>query len=125
MRTAAAGRASSLVPARRVRSLVLAEPAVHPPSSRAGPVLRAGFTDVLVTGMLIRWMSVRQRPMATGASMAGARLSVAPRITKTNISVMTISVSSPEARVWPPGERAPKPFEASPPSKPGLPVAIM
>ena len=26
----------------------------HPPSNKAGPVLRAGFTDVLVTGMLTR-----------------------------------------------------------------------
>ena len=29
-----------------------------PPTTNAGPVLRAGFTEVLVTGMLIRWMSV-------------------------------------------------------------------
>jgi hypothetical protein len=29
----------------------------HPPTNSAGPVLRAGFTDVLVTGMLIRWTS--------------------------------------------------------------------
>jgi hypothetical protein len=26
----------------------------QPPAKRAGPVLRAGFTDVFVTGMLIR-----------------------------------------------------------------------
>ena len=26
----------------------------HPPTITAGPVLRAGFTDVFVTGMLIR-----------------------------------------------------------------------
>lgn len=31
----------------------------QPPAINAGPVLRAGFTDVFVTGMLIRWMSVR------------------------------------------------------------------
>ena len=40
----------------------------QPPTKSAGPVLRAGFTEVLVTGMLIRWISVRQRPIAIGAS---------------------------------------------------------
>ena len=30
----------------------------QPPTNSAGPVLRAGFTEVLVTGMLTRWMSV-------------------------------------------------------------------
>ena len=44
----------------------------------ATPVLRAGLTEVLVTGMLMRWMRVRHRPMAMGANPAGARLSVAP-----------------------------------------------
>jgi hypothetical protein len=35
-------------------------------------VLRAELTEVLVTGMLIRWISVRPRPMAVGAKPAGA-----------------------------------------------------
>ena len=43
-------------------------------------MLRAGFTDVFVTGMLIRWISVSPRPIAIGAKPAGARLSVAPRM---------------------------------------------
>ena len=30
----------------------------QPPTKIAGPMLRAGLTDVFVTGMLIRWMSV-------------------------------------------------------------------
>ena len=30
-------------------------------------MLRAGFTEVLVTGMLIRWIRVRQRPIASGS----------------------------------------------------------
>jgi len=29
-------------------------PSAQPPTKIAGPVLRAGFTEVLVTGMLIR-----------------------------------------------------------------------
>ena len=41
---------------------------------------RAGFTDVLVTGMLTRWIRVRPRPMAIGAKPLGARSSVAPRM---------------------------------------------
>ena len=35
----------------------------QPPTKIAGPVLRAGFTDVLVTGMLTRWISVSARPI--------------------------------------------------------------
>ena len=46
----------------------------QPPTNRAGPVLRAGFTDVFVTGMLIRWIKVRQNPIAKGANPFGARL---------------------------------------------------
>ncbi len=45
----------------------------QPPTNSAGPVLRAGFTEVLVTGMLIRWMSVSASPIAIGAKPAGAR----------------------------------------------------
>ena len=33
------------------------------PANRATAVERAGFTEVLVTGMLIRWIRVRARPM--------------------------------------------------------------
>ena len=44
----------------------------QPPTNKAGPVLRAGLTEVLVTGMLTRWMSVRPSPMASGANPAGA-----------------------------------------------------
>lgn len=35
----------------------------------ATPVLRAGLTEVLVTGMLIRWISVSVRPIASGQSL--------------------------------------------------------
>ena len=52
---------------------------------------RAGFTDVLVTGIEIRWMSVSARPMATGAVPAGAPLRVAPMITTRNSAVITTS----------------------------------
>ncbi len=45
----------------------------QPPTKSAGPVLRAGLTDVLVTGMLIRWISVSARPIASPAKPTGAR----------------------------------------------------
>jgi len=41
------------------------------PANRAGPVLRAGLTEVLVTGMETRWITVRVRPIAIGAKPAG------------------------------------------------------
>ena len=52
-----------------------------PPANRAGPVDRAGFTEVLVTGMLARWIRVSDSPIARGAKPFGARVSVAPRMT--------------------------------------------
>jgi len=89
-------------------------------------VLRAGFTEVLVTGMLIRWISVRHRPIASGANPAGARLSVAPRITIRNIIVITTSQTSAASIEYLPGECSPKPFDAKPAdtSKPTSPLAI-
>ena len=53
-------------------------PSAHPlppkASMIAGPVERAGFTDVLVTGMLTRWISVSARPMASAAKPFEARV---------------------------------------------------
>ena len=42
-----------------------------PPANSAGPIDRAGFTDVFVTGMLTRWISVSARPIAIGAKPFG------------------------------------------------------
>ena len=77
------------------------------PTNTATPVLRAGFTEVCVTGMLIKWMRVRHKPMAIGANPCGARLSVAPRMTRRNIMVMTTSVISAAGKLNPPSEWAP------------------
>ena len=74
---------------------------------------RAGFTEVFVTGMLMRWMRVRQRPMAMGANPAGARASVAPRITNRKANVMTASTRNAAPMPYPPGECSPKPFAAN------------
>ena len=53
----------------------------QPPTNSAGPVLRAGLTDVLVTGIDTRWMSVSASPMASGAKPTGALPCVAPMMT--------------------------------------------
>jgi len=87
-----------------------------PPSSNAGPVLRAGLTEVLVTGIEIRWIRVKPRPIAIGAKPAGARSDVAPKIIRRNIKVITTSVNMPDVTEYPPGEALAIPFEASPPS---------
>src|SRR5688500_5485757 len=63
-----------------------------PPANSATPVERAGFTEVLVTGMLIRWIRVSARPIAIGAKPAGARRWVAPMMTTRNIAVSATSL---------------------------------
>jgi len=58
-------------------------------------VLRAGFTEVLVTGMLTRWINVSANPMKIGANPAVDRAgSVAPMTTSTNPPVSTVSHSA-------------------------------
>src|SRR6185503_13838579 len=69
----------------------------QPPTNSAVPVLRAGFTDVFVPGMLSRWISVSARPMARPANPTGARLCVVPRITIRNMKVVTTSLTNPAA----------------------------
>ena len=92
----------------RARGTVhIAEQTCDVESEASGPVLRAGFTDVLVTGMLIRWMSVSPRPMAMGANPAGARLSVAPSMMIRNINVITTSQTRPALSEYWPGECSP------------------
>ena len=44
----------------------------QPPTNSAGPVERAGFAEVFVTGMPTRWISVSPSPMASGAGRGGA-----------------------------------------------------
>ena len=51
-----------------------------PPTNTAGAVEQAGFTEVLVTGMLMRWIRVELRPMAREANPMGASRPVTPRI---------------------------------------------
>ena len=46
-------------------------PIASPPANSAGPIERAGFTDVLVTGIDTRWIRVSDSPIAIGAKPAG------------------------------------------------------
>ncbi len=43
------------------------------PAYTATAVLRAGLTDVFITGMLIKWIKVSAKPIAIGAKPGGAR----------------------------------------------------
>ena len=50
------------------------------------------YTEVLVTGILIRWIKVSPKPMAKPANPLGAFECVAPKIMIKNMKVITISV---------------------------------
>ncbi|CAB4956529.1 unannotated protein [freshwater metagenome] len=77
---------------------------------------RAGFTEVLVTGMLMRWMSTSAKPMAMGAAAPTAFLAVVPRMTNRKPAVMTTSVMSAALIENPPGESLPYPLAANAPA---------
>ncbi len=95
-------------------------------AKNATAVERAGFTEVLVTGIEIRWMRVRPRPIAIGAKPAGALADVLPKMMIRKAAVRTSSIRKAAKRPYPPGELAPKPLEAKPPGvQSPLPEAIM
>jgi hypothetical protein len=87
------------------------------PAKTAAAIERAGFTEVLLTGMLTRWISVNMRPIASGARAAYSFSAVTERMTPTNTAVSTTSISSTAPRPKPPGECSPQPFEAKPDSR--------
>lgn len=73
----------------------------QPPTKRATPVLLAGLTDVLVTGMLMRCIRVRPKPMAIGAKSLGSSpvrrknlLHHSTRLKSINPSVTSTDISS-------------------------------
>ena len=82
-------------------------PRASPPANRAGPIDRAGFTEVLVTGIDTRWIRVSARPIAIGAKPRGARVSVAPRMTSRKKAVSTTSATRQASSEYPPGDRSP------------------
>ncbi|MCY1550362.1 hypothetical protein D9M68_866140 [compost metagenome] len=72
----------------------------------AGPVERAGFTEVLVMGIEIRWISVSARPIATGATPICRRLRVTLSTVTTKTKVSTNSATKHVAAGYSPGECA-------------------
>ena len=55
---------------------------------------RAGFTLVFDTGMVMRWIRVRARPMASPPKPATAFLAVAPRMMMRKNAVITTSATT-------------------------------
>ena len=94
-------------------------------AKKATPVERAGFTEVLVTGIEMRWIRVSARPIAMGAKPVGANFEVDPKMTIRKPAVRTTSATRAACMEYPPGESSPNPFEAKPPAaKSGWPEAI-
>ncbi len=72
-----------------------------PPTTSAGPRLRAGFTEVPVSGIPMRWTITRAKPMATPAAPWMAALCVANSTTETKIVVSTTSIrNAPPWLTW-------------------------
>jgi hypothetical protein len=72
-----------------------------PPTMSAGPKLRAGFTEVPVSGMPIRCTTVKVRPITTPAVPALPTGPVTAKMTKTKSAVrMTSAMNAPPALKW-------------------------
>ena len=70
----------------------------QPPTNSAGPMLRAGLTDVLVIGMPTRWISTSTSPIGIPANATLAIRSVADSTVKTRKKVSTTSAISAPSR---------------------------
>ena len=68
---------------------------------------RAGLTDVLVIGMLIRWINVSVKPMDNPAKSGDDALSVEPNITIKKTKVSTVSVISAGHKPYLSGDKSP------------------
>ena len=71
------------------------------------PVLRAGLTEVLVTGIDTRWISVRPRPIGIPANPAAAPLEVQPMMMSRKKNVINTSIRKHDVRLYLPGLRSP------------------
>src|SRR6185436_16937275 len=98
------------------------------PWNTAVAMLRAGFTEVLSTGIVMRWMSVSMSPTVMPVNPAGIDLRLVLAITKMKSAVNTISTRIAEPMPNPPGEWAPYPLDANPVAlalNPGMSLAMM
>ncbi len=78
-----------------------------PPANRAGPVLRAGLTEVFVTGIDTRWISVSARPIGIPAKPEAAPLDVVPMMMNRKKNVITASQTKQATIPYFPGLRSP------------------
>ena len=70
-------------------------------------MLRAGLTEVLVTGIVTRWINVKARPIGMPANPVAAPFDVVPMMMNRKKNVATISVIKHAARPYLPGLRVP------------------
>ena len=75
-------------------------PRYSPPANSAGPVLRAGLTDVLVTGIDTRWMSVSASPIGIPAKPLAAPFEVVPTMMSRKKNVITNSITTQAPRLY-------------------------
>ena len=86
-----------------------------PPANRAGPILRAGLTEVPVIGIQTMWTKTNVRPMASPANLgAEFSLAVVPSTTNTKIKVNTASAINAGTSAASPKLFAPVPVMPSP-----------
>lgn len=78
-----------------------------PPANKAWLVERAGFTEVLDIGILIKWIKVSPRPIAIGANPLGALSFILPRMINKKNKVKTNSANSTETKLYPSGYKSP------------------
>src|SRR5438105_4026475 len=83
-------------------------PIYSPPANSAGPVLRAGLTEVLVTGIETRWIKVRASPIGTTAKPVAARFDVVPMMTNRHTNVITTSSTNQLPRPYSRRRRPPQ-----------------
>src|ERR1700751_5907845 len=96
-----------------------------PPAKSAGPVLRAGLTEVFVTGIDTRWIRVKASPIGIPAKPAAAPFEVVPTMTNRKKNVNTTSSRKQLPRPYLPGLRSPYPLAAKRPgTQPGWADAI-
>ena len=76
--------------------------------------LRAGLTEVLSTGIEMRWISPRVSPTVIAGQADRHRLRLVEAMMKTNTAVKKTSSSITAPSLKPPGEWTPYPLEAKP-----------
>ena len=97
-----------------------------PPAKIAGPRLRAGLTEVPVSGMPTRWITPRVKPIASPAKPLAAIRWVTASTTNTSTNVSSTSTRKAPPMEMPPWEGAPQPLLPSLPWvwSPGTVLAI-